>query len=235
MRGLSGPEHQAHIRSVGTHRARRHLSPLEVARLLRKALDAGTTIVQCVEELAIGPTQIRAFLKLLDLTPEIQHLADWKGKKAATISFTSLAQLARLHHTDQREVAEAILRHRMTSSEVIQLVQIMQRSGRSASDCIADALRLRPEVETRHLFVGSITSDTTKENVGTLHQGRRDYLIAQVLGEITNGDYEASGRLGPRDFVILSNHDLSTLLGLDPDELENLVNRGLERGLGLSN
>lgn len=198
-------------------------------------MDGGSTLAECAEELDIGPTQIRSFLKLLDLTPEIQHLADWKGKKAATISFTALAQLARLRPADQSLVAKAILRHCMTSAEVIQLVQIMQRSGRPASACIDDALKLRPQVETRHLFVGSIVSETTKQSVGILQQEKRDILMAQVLETIFSGDYEASGRLGPKDFTILSNHDLVTLLGLDPDELETLVNRGLERGLGLSN
>lgn len=235
MSGLSSSERQALIRSVGTHRAMRHLSPLEVAHLLRKAMDGGSTLAECAEELAIGPTQIRTFLKLLDLTPDIQHLADWRGRRNATISFTALAQLARLQPADQGLVAEAILRHDMTSAEVIQVVQMMQRSGQPASACITNALKLRPQIETRHLFVGSITSDSAKRSVVSLQQAERDQLMVQILESIFDGDYEASGRLGPRDFTILSNHDLSTLLGLDPDELESLVNRGLEQGLGLSN
>lgn len=235
MKGLSKTECQALIRSVGTHRARRPLSPLEVARLLRKALDAGAKLVECANELDIGPTQIRTFLKLLELTPEIQHLADWKGNKTATISFTALAQLARLCPADQNLVSTAILRHRMTSAEVIQLVQIMQRSGRPTSACIDDVLKLRPLVEVQHLFVGSIKSEIAKESVVLLQQAERDQLMARVLEGLFNGNYEASGRLGPREFTILSNHDLSALLGLDPDELESLVNRGLERRLGLSN
>ena len=184
MKGLSSAEHQVLIRSVGTHRAGRPLSPLEVACLLRKGLDAGTRLVELANELDIGPTQIRTFLKLLELAPEIQHLADWKGKKAATISFTALAQLAVLDPADQILVAKEILRHRLTSKEVIELVQIIGRSGRPTHVCISDVLKLRPQLEIRHLFVGSITSDIAKQSVVSLQQAERDKLMAQVLESI---------------------------------------------------
>ena len=43
IRGLSQPELQSLILSVGTHRGHRRLSPMEVAMLLRQAVESGTS------------------------------------------------------------------------------------------------------------------------------------------------------------------------------------------------
>ena len=232
MNGIRGEELRALILSVGTHRAKRPLSPLEVAQMLSRAREGGATVGDCAKAAGIAASQIRAFLSLLHLPPEMQHLADWRGSKNASISFSTLVELARISsRADQNEVVEAILSHRMTWTEVIQLVQILERSGGTVSDCLASVLKQRPSIEIRHLFVGSITSDAAKQSVENLLQTERDELMARVLQNILGGSHQVTGRLGTNRFTVVSNNDLSSLLGLEPDDIEALFNQHLGQGV----
>lgn len=229
MRGLSTEEYKALLRSVGTHRGDRPLSPLEVACLLKKSMAAGSTRQECAKDLQLGSTQVATFLKLLDLAPEIQHLADWRGSTSASISFSALAELARLCRPDQIEAANGILLHRLTWKEVVQLVQLADRSAKPMSQCIDQVLKLRPQVEIRHLFIGAITSGGAKRHVESLSQRKRDQLFAHALEELLGAKDIVSGRLGTNNFTILSDQDLPKLLNLNPDELEEALNEVLEQ------
>ena len=228
MIGLKTKEFQDITLSVGTHRGTRRLSPLEVARLLESVLKAGTSRKECAETLGIGTTQLSTFLKLLSLRSEIQHLADWRGTKNASISFSTLAELARLPLDDQIRAAEAVLRHDLKWKEVIQLTQISNRSGQTIDECIASVLKLRPQIETRYLFVGAIISDVLKTRFQSMTQSERDRLISRTLSQIAGPDYGARGRLSDTEFTILSHHDLPQLLDLTSDQLEQNVNCLLE-------
>jgi len=146
MEGLTPEERRDLILSVGTHRGQRRLSPLEVARLLQKARASGATNKDCSDALQIGVTQISTFLRLLQLTPEVQHLAGWGSARQASIPFSSLAELNRFPAVDQLRVAEVILREGLSWKEVIELVQIAKRSGDPVDECIALVLDRRPKI-----------------------------------------------------------------------------------------
>ena len=228
MNGLTVQEYQELILSVGTHRKTRRLSPLEVALLLHKAIAAGETRHSCSETLGVGTTQVSTFLKLLSVSTEIQHLADWRGSKSASISFSTLAELSRLRPPDQLQAAQSVLRHGLTWKEVIQLVQISDRSGKKIEECISEVLKLRPQIETRHLFIGAITSACLKRHLCSLPQSDRDHLMTRVLTRLMGSDYAIQGRLGFKEFTILSEHELSRLLSQESDEIEQTVNDLLE-------
>ena len=228
MNGLTAHDYQDLILSVGTHSSARRLSPLEVAQLLHKAIEAGETRRGCAVALGVGTTQVSTFLKLLAVTPEIQHLADWRGSKHASIPFSTLAELSRLRAPDQVDAAQAVLRHDLTWKEIVQLVQIVDRSGKTLQECIADVLNLRPHVETRHLFIGAITSACLESHLRSLAQSDRDHMMTQLLTRIIRSDYAIQGRLGFKEFTILSVHNLPRLLNQKPDELEHAVNEFLE-------
>ena len=229
MKGISDSEYQGLILSVGTHRNARPLSPIEVAELLSKAVAAGATRAQCAEELGIGSSQVSAFLSLLLLAPQIQHLADWQGSKAASVAFSTMVELRRLNHDDQTVAANAALTHKLTWKEAVQLVQIAIRSGKTIEECISRVLDLRPRITTRHLFVGAITSPETRACIGELPQSNRDALLSKTLQRLTGYDYPVGVRLGTNEFTILSNHNLPKLLGLQRDEIELFINQTLAK------
>ena len=230
MKGISEAEYQGLVLSVGTHRSARPLSPLEVAELLNKAIAAGATRAQCAEELGIGSSQVSAFLSLLLLVPQIRHLADWQGSKAASVAFSTMAELRRLKHDDQTVAANAALAHKLTWKEAVQLVQIAIRSGKPIEECISRVLDLRPRITTRHLFVGAITSPETRAYLSALPQRNRDALLSKALQKLTESNYPVGARLGRNEFTILSDHNLHDLLGLQPDEIEQFINQTLAKG-----
>ena len=228
MNGLTEQEYQNLVLSVGTHRAERRLSPLEVALLIQKAVKAGVTRRECADHLGVGETLVSTFLKLLTLTSSIKHLVDWRGTKGASIPFSTMAELARLSPQDQIKATESALRHNLKWKEVIQLTQTVQRSGKIIEECIEDILELRPQIETRHLFMGTITSENLKGPLEKTSQSDRDKIINKVLTKLTGDDYQISGRLGTKDFTILSHHDLAQLLNFRPDEIEQIINDSVE-------
>ena len=231
MKGITVKELQDITLSVGTHRGDRRLSPLEVARLIEKVLISGASRKDCAQTLRIGTTQLSTFLKLLRLRTDIQHLADWRGTKNASIPFSTLAELARLAPDDQAKAAKAVLRHNFKWKEVVQLTQVSDRSGQSIGECIARVLKLRPEIETRHLFVGAITSGLLRTHLTYTPQAQRDILIGCTLRRLVGPNYDARGRLSDQEFTILSLHDLPRLLSLTADQFEQTVNDTL-KGLG---
>ena len=234
MKGLTKAEFQDLVLSVGTHKSDRPLSPCEVALLLEKSLSAGEPVAECASTLGIGTTTIRTFRSLLDIAPEVRHLAGWRGSKETTIPFSTLSELVRLSVPDQREVVRAILQHQMNWKEIRQVVQIKIRSGSRVVDCITDVLQLRPKVETRYIFVGSVTSSEVMKTIDSYSQRKRDALMRRSLNVIFGNGYSVGARLGAMDFTILSDQDLGGLLGLGPDELEGLINQNLEQQIGLS-
>ena len=122
--GISQTDLQSLILSVGTHRGRRLLSPMEVATLLRQAVEAGTSQQALSETLKISEVQVSRFIRLFDLEPKLRDLADWGRGNAATIPFSSLLEITRLAPSHQLEVAESALAHKLTKSEFRQISQI---------------------------------------------------------------------------------------------------------------
>ena len=228
IKGLTATELRDMTLSVGTHRGSRRLSPLEVACLVDKSLSAGTSRSECASILSIGHTQVSTFLKLLKLAPEIQHLADWRGTKNASAPFSTLAELARLSLIDQIEAAEAILRHALKWKEVVQLVQIRDRSKMPIAYCIANILKLRPQIDTRHLFVGAVKTGSLTARLHSLSQMERDLLLERTLRRLVGLGYDIRGRLSDREFTVLSQHELPRLLGMSADEIEHEVNDSLK-------
>jgi hypothetical protein len=225
MDGISSEDYRALLLSVGTHRQERRLAPAEVARLMKKLIDAGNTRRECAETLGIGSTQVAEFLRLLDLSPEIQHLADWGRGSGSGVPFSSLAKLSRLRHDDQIYAAEAITKYQMSWKEVVQLVQLVDRSGESARDACDAVLRLRPELETRHVFVGSITDPRLGKVLSGMIQLERDRLLQRALDRLVGSAEETKGKLGPDRFSLIGNRDPAASAGLEPDELEEAVNK----------
>lgn len=233
MKGLSAQEAKDLIVSVGTHREERRLSPLEVAQLIRKSLNTGTTRSECAEGLGIGNTQLSTFLRLLELSPKIQHLAEWGRSGNVGIAFSSLAELARIPANDQVYAAEAILKHDLAWKEVIELVQLATRSSKSIQSTVKAVLKRRPAIETRHLFVGAITSEDVRSNLAAMNQAKRDEMFNELLLTSLVADEGVSGRLGVNRFAIMGDVNLAKTLNLSPDEFERALNKMLAERLGV--
>lgn len=212
MRGLSAEEKRRLILSVGTHRAHRAYTPVEVAQCFQKAIDAGSSLQECAEAVQFeGTTMVTRFLRLLHLPPEVQHVVDW-GQSGSTLGFTSAFELSRLPSAEQAPATRAALEHRLSASEIRQLVQIRQRSGRPIEESIASVLRLRPTVERRHVVVGAISAGELGAALSTMPQGTRDQLLAEVVRQLWPEAADFSARLGTDRFTIVGDDVLGRTL-----------------------
>ena len=187
----------------GTHRKGRPLSPIEVGVLLRKACSEGMSMEECAKAIQLdGTGHIGRFLRILDLPDDIRHLVDW-GSGKSFIGFTSAVEMAGLKDGDhQRAVADAILSDGLNSKEVRQVVQLRRRSGRDINACIEEVLGMRPTIERRYVFIGSVFPENVGP-LGRLTQAVRDAVLASGIEEL--GLRNTVGRLGPKFFTLVGD------------------------------
>ncbi|HAM45054.1 MAG TPA: hypothetical protein DCM67_08560 [Propionibacteriaceae bacterium] len=229
--GLSAQEAQQLLRSIGTHRTGRVLSPLEVGRALAKALASGATRAELATQLQVGSTQLAAFLNLTRLTDEVGQLAEWGGSSHSGVAFSSAALLAVLPPNDQCVAATAILEHQLSWKEVVQLTQISVRSRRAISACISDVLRLRPKVERRYVFLGALKGDNLLTQIGAVSPVDRDRFAHTAVAEVIRRKDGFHVHLGTTRFSIVSSFDIVKASGFTADALEAAVGENLAKRL----
>ena len=217
----------------GSHKKGRPLSPVEVGRLLERALESGMTLRDCANAIQLkGTGHIRRFLRILNLPNDLLHLVDW-GSGNNFIGFSAAFEMTRLNcEEDQRVVAKAIITQRLTSKEVAQISQLSKRSGRSIICCINEAVGMRPTIERRFVLIGSVEGHDTPMLL-MLTQRRRDLLLNNGLEEI--GVHMATGRLGSEFFTLVGGEELNAHLssvGSDTIEraLRNYISKALSHG-----
>ena len=141
-----------------------------------------------------------------------------------------MAELSGLRFGEQTKAAEAVLAHGLTWKEVIQLTQLSDRTRKPIEDCVAAVLKLRPEVEVRHLFLGTISSKKLQNKLQALPQRRRDELLEQALQTLLGHVGDLRGRLGVANFTITGSRNPAQILNKSADEFEALLADTLFRG-----
>lgn len=228
--GLTADEYKRLILSVGTHRGKRLISPGEAAVLFEKAQSAGASLADCAKAVHLeGPTWIGRFLNLLKLPEDVRHLVDW-GRGPGAVTFTSATEIARLDNPDdKRSAIETALTHNLSSAEVRQLVQLRKRSGRTIAECTEGVLKMRPQVDVRHVFIGSVF-EGARERLRSLGQYARDEMFACVIKKSLGG-VGLSGRLGAERFTLVGGKDFGVVVAARKDTLEREVNEALAADL----
>lgn len=169
LAALTPLERQDLIMSVGVHAKRRRAKPMQLARLIEKAL-----VTDSLDEIADhvnlrGPTILRKLRSLKDLPEEVQNLVDW-GTSNAGISFSVAAEIARFGNESERcHLAQLALEHHLRKEEVQAIVQRASREGCSVADAAEEILKLRPDVEQQFLYMGlldgRVPDDVARRNI----------------------------------------------------------------------
>lgn len=229
LAALTPDEMKGLILSVGTHRAGRPLSPVEVATLFQKTLRAGTTLAECAEAVQLDSTsQVSRFTAVLSLPLDVQHLVDW-GRSDQTVAFTSAFEISRLSGPDdQRAAVRAILENGLSTSEIRQLVQSRKRSGQPIGQCIESVLKMRPQVDVRHVFLGAVADEALQAKLRAMPQEARDRVFGVVLAALS---YGARGRLGADRFTLVGDSKFGEVLKTMKTRVESEVNDGLRGAL----
>lgn len=211
------------ILSVGTHRGNRPLSPIEVAEGFEVARTEGMSTKEIARMVCLeGSTMIGRFMRLLQLSPEIRHIVDWRSSES-TISFSAASEIVRLDLADQEIVIKAALENRITKTEIIEIVQIKQATDKEITLCIEDVLRRRPQIIKQFVFIGSICSKELSSVLTELTQIQRDNIFSEVLLSKLKLGTKWYGRLGKTRFSIVGGEMLSDQLKeLEPDFEESI-------------
>lgn len=211
--GLSRLEFGRLQMSVGynTHKKGRPLSPVEVGEMLKRACDHGASLSDCATALNLGGTsQVTRFLRIGRLPSELRYLVGW-GRSGDSIGFTTAVELVRVPDAnDQRAIATAILEEGLQTAEVRQVAQIQRRSKRPIESCLKEVIGMRPTVDRRYVFVGSVSDKKTREALAELTQAERDALLLSGIKAL--GIAGASGRLGQQLFTIVGDEHLNNEL-----------------------
>lgn len=233
--GLSGLELGRLRLSVGygTHKKGRPLSPMEVGLLLRRARESGVSLKDCAKAIQLNGTgHIGRFLRILDLPEDLHHLVDWSGGGEGTIGFSCAVELVRLSdNDDHRVVADAIIGNGLDSKEVRQIVQLRHRSGRSVEECVAEVLGMRPKIEKRYVFIGSVSDGAVGDALARLTQFQRNAILKKCMDQCDLHD--ASGRLGERFFTLVGDERFNESMNrVGRDNVEARLRVRIEEAVG---
>jgi len=219
------------ILSVGTHRAERPLSPVETGQAMRQALGNGMTAKELAASLHFdGPTMVSRFLKLSTLSPQIHPLIGW-GADASTLSFSAASEIARLSPAEQVTFSQAVLTHQIGLSEVKQIVQIRQRSGKSIEQAIQAVLDQRTVVVQRHVIVGAVMSEDLQQRLAQMTQEERNALLQQALEKHGPSLAFIGAKLGTNHFTLVGDKQFQKAITSLPDGFEEAVTAYLQREL----
>ena len=214
----------------GTHKKGRPLSPIEVGSLLQRARSAGMSLEECAGAIQLrGTGHIGRFLRILELPDDLQHLIDWGSGKGA-VGFSSAVELVKLREeADQRAIAEAVLSDGLNSKEVRQIVQLRSRSGRPIATCVHEVVNMRPRIERRYVFLGSVVPEDV-ETLSILTQAKRDSILASGIQDL--GLRSSSGRLGPRFFTLVGDECFNTSMQeIGKENIEKRLRSHISRAL----
>lgn len=229
LKGLTQREFQELNLSVGkTTRARRPLSPLEVADLCAKAIDNGVGRTELTRALKMTDTgMVSKFLRLREIVPEVRHLVSWGYSGDAAIGFSVAAQLARLPLDKQAAAAEAIVKHRLTRDQMISVIQLLERSKQTLAECINRVLSRNPVVRVRQFILGAITSAKTRSKLSSLSQLKRDELLEGVVTRLFPKAKDFTAKLGTERFAIIGGKSIAETVATE-SQVEKKINGCLE-------
>ena len=224
MKGLLSHEISRLILSVGTHKSKRPLLPVEVAEYMQKALDAGEKRTDIAEKLHLEDSSIIGhFIRLLSLPTQVKQIIGW-GSDPATISFTAAAGIARLESTQEQSIlAKAALENQFNKSEILQVIQIRQRSGNAIETCIKAVLDQRPIVERRYVIIGELTSESLKDRIKNLSQLERNNLLNSALRHSGSDLTYLGSKLGGEYFVLVGDEHFHSAIMELPQGFENSI------------
>ena len=224
MKGLSPSEISQLILSVGTHRSERPLVPIEVAKLIQKALNAGEKRKEIADRLYLNDSTILGrFTRLLSLPSQIQHLIGW-GSDPTTLSFTAASGIARLESTQEHIIlAKAALENQFNKSEIIEVVQIRQRSKNPIQSCIETVLNQRPVIQRRHVIIGELQSEKLKDELKQASQLERDNMLQSALEQYVPNATPLGAKLGDGYFFLIGDDEFHRVIMSLSDGFEKSI------------
>ena len=233
--GLTHTELRELQLSVGTGRAARPLTPVEVADRYAVALEAGASRGECAKETQLRDhTMVDRFLKLRELPASITHLVDWGRSGKGAIGFSGAVELTHFRPETQEAVGVAIVEHELTKKEIVSIRQLNERSSDSLRRCIQRVLRRRPVVRHVEIVLGSVGPNDLQTALEEYSQRERNVILRAALEALVPDADITSARLGTTSFSVVGPRGVVARLDeLGRPEVE--IQQAIRRGMGLGN
>ena len=233
--GLTHTELRELQLSVGTGRAARPLTPVEVADRYVVALESGASRAECAKETQLRDhTMVDRFLKLRELPANITHLVDWGRSGKGAIGFSGAVELTHFRPENQEDVGLAILEHELTKKEIVSIRQLSERSSDSLRRCIQRVVRRRPIVRHVEVVLGTVGSNDLQTALEEYSQRERNGILGTALETLVPDADITSARLGTTSFSIVGPGGVMARL----DQLghpEVVIQQAIRRAMGLGN
>lgn len=227
LAGLTDSESTDLIMSVGTHQAKRRISPIQVAQLIEKAsgLQSLESIARAVS--LRDTTLLKKFISLLALPEETRSLVTW-GSTRGFIPFSSASEIARIAKKIAAEELLAlsctVLEHGLTKTELQAVVQRVSRGQVPLDNAVQEILAMRPVIERQYVFMTS--TPLVIRDSESLEHGR--IKARQLLAGAIGASNLLSVSVTPKTltFVVLGDsdgHPPAPLRGVTSESLKQFI------------
>lgn len=234
---LKEEEFEELVLSVGIHRRRRVLRPVEVAKRIKRALEAGVLRGSGITQFSLGSlakrlglkdaSMVTRFLTLLNIPEEFQEIVEWGSRAGAMshLTFSIASAMSTLSRDQQRELFLEVFKHELTKLEAMSVVQTLKRNpSRSVRDAVGEVLRSRPVRVYHEVLIGSFPPESPMASP-SLPTGRKEAVLNAVLKPIFD-DEAVVGRVSEKHFLISTSEHGKRLfqeyckrLAVGPNEL----------------
>jgi len=219
--------------SVGTHRRKRPLGPVEVSDLIYRLekfggatiCGLGTPRSQIASKLGFkGKEMLERFLSLQTLPVTIRGIIGWEGAKDGRLTLSTGWELVKLRDEKDKEIlAKVALDRNLAKREVVSIVQLRLRNPqKTINECIEDVKRIRPEIQTGYAVVTQLTTDTIsklRECAARSGSSLEDALKA-ILSKSIPSAHTKSVAIRKRLVILTLDEDGYKLFKTLPDKLK---------------
>ena len=224
---LSSDERRDLILSVGTHKRKRRLSPIQIAQLVdRLCKIQGISLERIAIELSLkNSSSLRKFISLLSLPLELQPLIIW-GASPGYLSFSVASEISKIRENDKILIlSKDAIENQRTSEEVRAIIQCNKRKGGSISQCIQQIEAIQGKVIQHYVFLGQILSMTNQDRSDEKYSYKLKCMLSNLVEE--NNVLSAIVKDMRFSFTLtkLAIKNPRIASHLTPDKLESFVTR----------
>jgi hypothetical protein len=211
--------------SLSRHRKIRHLSPIQAANLLKRALDNGEKKNELEDKVGISIDMINKILRLCSIKdPLIMTSISWGIPERNEISMSAASELGRLDDVkDQKLVYGSILKYGFTKKEVKELVTLYGRSDMDIDSCIDQIKAARPEIIHTKIIIGKITCDSLIDKLSLMPGIERNKLFRDSLFKNIPFLKFKGANLKKSKFIIVGDEQTEAQLSSLGNNIEDVI------------
>jgi len=203
MKGLTSDEAFALSRSIGNNVSgyAPMLKPVEVSKLLEKAISNGNSIKDIalflqehakIKTVASGSTMVSRTIRLFKkLDPSLHDNVVYKtfssGDRSSLkdISFQSAVELTRFNIEDQKKVFEAVVKNNLKKEDIKSILHFVNKAGLSLDEAVIKIKKTKGK-SNEQTIVSQINLKEMNNHLYSISQVDRDKIFKSIVSKSIN-------------------------------------------------